>query len=83
VWLATSAACDLIIAGYMTYWVRGFIRWRVYLNRMKLIKHDVEFRQTHAMISKLIGLIVGTGSLTGSYASSYPQRYTLTAILQL
>ncbi|KAJ7476282.1 hypothetical protein B0H11DRAFT_2031874 [Mycena galericulata] len=53
VWLATSAVCDFIIAGYMTYW---------------LIKHDVEFRQTHAMVSKLIRLIVGTGSLTAAVA---------------
>ncbi|KAJ7734332.1 hypothetical protein DFH07DRAFT_928481 [Mycena maculata] len=49
VWLSGSALIDVIIAVSMTYY---------------LIIRDTGFRQTHALISKLIRLTIETGALT-------------------
>ncbi|KAJ7643744.1 hypothetical protein FB45DRAFT_861343 [Roridomyces roridus] len=51
VYAGGTAACDILIAVSMTYY---------------LTKADVGFRRTHALISKLVWLIIGTGSLTGA-----------------
>ncbi|KAJ7511210.1 hypothetical protein B0H11DRAFT_1954377, partial [Mycena galericulata] len=70
VWLATSAVCDFIIAGYMTYW---------------LIKHDVEFRQIRLIVSIILptkiyphsqfSAAVALTSLTLFFASSSTSYY--------
>jgi len=48
-WCGVSAACDIIIAICMTYY---------------LTKNDTGFRQTHALVTRLIRLIIETGTLT-------------------
>ncbi|KAJ7734355.1 hypothetical protein DFH07DRAFT_967675 [Mycena maculata] len=53
VWCGASALSDIIIAVCMTYY---------------LTKRDTGFRQTHAAVSKLIRLIIETGSLTAVVA---------------
>jgi len=49
VWLSTSALCDIIIAVCMTYY---------------LLKQDTQIPQTRVLVSKLIRLILETGSVT-------------------
>ncbi|KAJ7258546.1 hypothetical protein C8J57DRAFT_1720691 [Mycena rebaudengoi] len=51
VWGGGSAACDILISVCMTYY---------------LAKSDTGFRQTRALISKLIRLTIETGSITGT-----------------
>ncbi|KAJ7621282.1 hypothetical protein FB45DRAFT_138882 [Roridomyces roridus] len=53
VWCGASAACDVLIAVCMTYY---------------LTKADTGFARTHALISKLTRLIIETGSLTALVA---------------
>ncbi|KAJ6602704.1 hypothetical protein DFH09DRAFT_1125356 [Mycena vulgaris] len=53
VWLSTSALSDIIIAVCMTY----------YLSR-----NDPQIRRTRVLVSKLIRLIIETGSLTAAVA---------------
>ncbi|KAJ7776062.1 hypothetical protein DFH07DRAFT_1056768 [Mycena maculata] len=53
VWLSGAALVDVIIAVSMTYY---------------LIMSDTGFRQTHAMVTKLIRSTIQTGSLTASVA---------------
>ncbi|KAJ7643745.1 hypothetical protein FB45DRAFT_1113961 [Roridomyces roridus] len=62
--LAGTAACDILIAVCMTYY---------------LTKADVGFRRTRALISKLVALIIGTGSLTGTIHAGL----ALTALISL
>ncbi|EKM52282.1 uncharacterized protein PHACADRAFT_260563 [Phanerochaete carnosa HHB-10118-sp] len=54
VWLAGSAACDVIIAGCMTF---------------LLLKNDTKMPATHAVVTKLVRLIVETGMLTAVAAT--------------
>ncbi|KLO19750.1 hypothetical protein SCHPADRAFT_797781, partial [Schizopora paradoxa] len=61
VWLAGSAACDLIIASGMTIIVR--------LRRINLMKKDTHLPATHALIAKLVRVIVETGCLTALSAT--------------
>ncbi|KAJ6537420.1 hypothetical protein DFH09DRAFT_1369158 [Mycena vulgaris] len=53
VWLGGSALSDILIAVCMTYY---------------LTKHDTGFRQTHALVLKLIRITIETGSLTALVA---------------
>ncbi|KAJ7626086.1 hypothetical protein FB45DRAFT_750686, partial [Roridomyces roridus] len=53
IWFAGSAVTDILIAGCMTYY---------------LTKYDTGFRQTHELISRLIRLIIETGTMTGTYS---------------
>ncbi|KAJ7908197.1 hypothetical protein B0H13DRAFT_2331600 [Mycena leptocephala] len=52
-WLAGSALDDVVIAVCMTYY---------------LSKHDIKFRQTRVIVSKLTRLIIETGSITALIA---------------
>ncbi|KLO12200.1 hypothetical protein SCHPADRAFT_430253 [Schizopora paradoxa] len=54
VWLSGSATCDLLIASAMTF---------------ILLKKDTRLPATHALITKLIRVIVETGSLTAISAT--------------
>ncbi|KAJ7705706.1 hypothetical protein B0H16DRAFT_1635820 [Mycena metata] len=51
IWCGASAFCDIIIASCMTYY---------------LTRHESGFRQTRALISKLIRLTIETGAITGT-----------------
>ncbi|KAJ7648022.1 hypothetical protein FB45DRAFT_1052400 [Roridomyces roridus] len=53
-WHGTSALSDVFIAVWMTNY---------------LTKRDIVFRKTHAIVSKLIRLIMGTGSITAIVAT--------------
>ncbi|KAJ7641927.1 hypothetical protein FB45DRAFT_1054308 [Roridomyces roridus] len=53
IWYGASALCDLLIAACMTYYL--------------LAKATTGIRSTQALISRLIRLIIETGSLTGKY----------------
>jgi len=54
IWLAATAACDVIIAGCMTFF---------------LLKHDNKAPEMHALITKLVRLVVETGMLTALAAT--------------
>jgi len=54
IWLAGSAACDVIIAACMTF---------------LLLKKDTKIPTTHAIVTKLVRLIVETGMLTALAAT--------------
>ncbi|GJE98656.1 hypothetical protein PsYK624_148910 [Phanerochaete sordida] len=54
IWLAGSAACDVIIAACMTF---------------LLLKKDTKIPATHAIVTKLVRLIVETGMLTALAAT--------------
>ncbi|EKM52244.1 uncharacterized protein PHACADRAFT_148765 [Phanerochaete carnosa HHB-10118-sp] len=54
IWLAATAACDVIIAGCMTFF---------------LLKHDSKLPETHALITKLVRLVIETGTLTALAAT--------------
>ncbi|KAF8181326.1 hypothetical protein BJ912DRAFT_1062186 [Pholiota molesta] len=53
VWEAGSAACDLLIAGIMTYHLR---------------KRDTGFQYTHDIVTRVIRLTIETGTLTATLA---------------
>ncbi|KAF9039538.1 hypothetical protein BDZ89DRAFT_945376, partial [Hymenopellis radicata] len=53
VWLAGSAACDVVIAIAMTH---------------HLVSADTGFKSTHLILTKIIRLVVETGSVTASVA---------------
>ncbi|KAF8972175.1 hypothetical protein BDZ97DRAFT_1913406 [Flammula alnicola] len=53
IWEAGSAACDLLIAGIMTYYLR---------------RRDTGLKQTHDVISRIIRLTIETGSVTATLA---------------
>ncbi|KAF8909916.1 hypothetical protein CPB85DRAFT_1414242 [Mucidula mucida] len=53
IWLAGSAACDVVIAGTMTH---------------HLVSADTGFKSTHLILTKIIRLVVETGSVTASVA---------------
>ncbi|KAI8980782.1 hypothetical protein BD414DRAFT_493265 [Trametes punicea] len=54
IWLAGSAACDIIIAACMTFF---------------LVRKDTKVPSTHAVITKLVRLIIETGILTALAAT--------------
>ncbi|GJE98670.1 hypothetical protein PsYK624_149050 [Phanerochaete sordida] len=54
IWLAGDAACDIIIAVLMAYF---------------LLRHDSKISQTHAIVQRLIRLVIETGTLTAMAAS--------------
>ncbi|EKM52242.1 uncharacterized protein PHACADRAFT_211519 [Phanerochaete carnosa HHB-10118-sp] len=54
IWLAATAACDIIIAGCMTFF---------------LLKCDSKLPEMHALITRLVWLVVGTGMLTALAAT--------------
>ncbi|OSD00958.1 hypothetical protein PYCCODRAFT_1468921 [Trametes coccinea BRFM310] len=54
IWLAGSAACDIIIAGCMTFF---------------LLRKDTKVPATHVIITKLVRLVVETGTLTALAAT--------------
>ncbi|EKM52241.1 uncharacterized protein PHACADRAFT_260480 [Phanerochaete carnosa HHB-10118-sp] len=54
IWLAGSATCDVIIAACMTY---------------LLLRKDTKVPETHAIVTKLVRLIVETGMLTALAAT--------------
>ncbi|KIP12183.1 hypothetical protein PHLGIDRAFT_124345 [Phlebiopsis gigantea 11061_1 CR5-6] len=54
IWLAGSAACDVLIAAVMAY---------------LLLRKDVQSIQTRAIISRLVRLVVETGTLTATAAT--------------
>lgn len=54
IWLAGDAACDIIIAVLMAYF---------------LLRHDSKISQTHAIVQRLIRLVIETGTLTALAAS--------------
>ncbi|KAJ7431544.1 hypothetical protein B0H11DRAFT_2261769 [Mycena galericulata] len=58
IWLGGSALIDVTIAVSMTY----------YASLFSLAKKDTGFRQTHALVSKLIRLTIETGSSTALVA---------------
>ncbi|KAJ7113797.1 hypothetical protein C8R44DRAFT_984473 [Mycena epipterygia] len=64
VWCGASALSDLIIAVYMTYYVNFLAYSSSLSDPFKLSKYDTGFRQTHILVSKLIRLIIETGTLT-------------------
>ncbi|EJD00212.1 uncharacterized protein FOMMEDRAFT_170199 [Fomitiporia mediterranea MF3/22] len=70
VWLAGSAACDLIIAASMTFLVSGHSLALHYfmLKREQLRRKDSGMNATHALLSRLIRLIIETGCLTATMA---------------
>ncbi|PBK86485.1 hypothetical protein ARMGADRAFT_1126953 [Armillaria gallica] len=53
IWCGGSALCDIIIAICMTYY---------------LMHNSTSFRQTRIIVTKLIHLIIETGSVTGMYS---------------
>lgn len=53
IWLIGSAACDVLIAGSMTF---------------LLVRRDTGMHRTHEIITRLVRLIVETGSLTATTA---------------
>ncbi|TBU37349.1 hypothetical protein BD309DRAFT_876619 [Dichomitus squalens] len=53
-WLSGSALCDIIIASFMAY---------------LLLRNDVRSAQTHAIINRLVRLVVETGTLTAVAAT--------------
>ncbi|KAJ7625985.1 hypothetical protein FB45DRAFT_1030310 [Roridomyces roridus] len=53
IWCESSALCDVLIASWMTY---------------HLTRRDTGFRTTHAIISRLVRLIVETGTMTACCA---------------
>ncbi|KAJ6503140.1 hypothetical protein DFH09DRAFT_864789, partial [Mycena vulgaris] len=70
VWCGASALSDIIIAVCMTYY---------------LSKYDTGFRQTCALVSKLVRLTIETGSLTALVALitvtlflTFPDRHFFT-----
>ncbi|KAF8880081.1 hypothetical protein BD779DRAFT_1110577 [Infundibulicybe gibba] len=54
IWVAGSAVCDIIIAISMSYY---------------LSKSETGFKSTHALITRLIWLIIGTGIMTAVIAT--------------
>ncbi|KAJ7113870.1 hypothetical protein C8R44DRAFT_795884 [Mycena epipterygia] len=75
VWAGASALNDVIIAGWMTYY---------------LSKQSSGFRQTRILVSKLIRLIIETGSLTAVVAVvgltlfyAFPGRVYYTAVVAI
>ncbi|EKM52239.1 uncharacterized protein PHACADRAFT_148756 [Phanerochaete carnosa HHB-10118-sp] len=54
IWLAATAVCDVIIAGCMTLF---------------LLRHDIMNPEMHALITRLVRLVVGTGMLTALAAT--------------
>ncbi|KAK7049801.1 hypothetical protein VNI00_005231 [Paramarasmius palmivorus] len=61
-WCTSSALCDLIIAASMTFY---------------LLKIKNGFRRTEAMITKLIALVIETGTMTAAVVSVFIVLYLL------
>ncbi|KAJ7627021.1 hypothetical protein FB45DRAFT_684036, partial [Roridomyces roridus] len=53
IWLSVSAFTDVVIAAFMTFYLHSY---------------DPQFRQTRVVVSKLVRLIIETGSLTAFMA---------------
>ncbi|KAJ7467570.1 hypothetical protein FB451DRAFT_1401572 [Mycena latifolia] len=72
VWCGASALCDIIIAVGMTYYVSFLFSSLLILSDLELLlelsKKITGFRQTQALVSKVIRLTLETGSLTALVA---------------
>ncbi|TFK37863.1 hypothetical protein BDQ12DRAFT_607194, partial [Crucibulum laeve] len=68
VWLAGSAACDVIIAASMSYFVSGSIFASFLVHSADLSKNKSTFSHTQALVTQIIRLIIETGTFTATIA---------------